>query len=107
MQKLSRQVTVTNRQGLHARPADLIVRCAQQFEAEIEIVKEGNRVNGKSILEILMLAAEQGSLLMISARGNDAESALDALSDLFAQGFCDEEEESNTASSHIAGENLP
>jgi phosphocarrier protein HPr len=114
MQKLSRQVTVTNAQGLHARPADILVRRAKQFEAEINVEKEGNRVNGKSILDVLMLAAEEGSTLVIYAQGSDAEAALAALTDLFEQGFDREDEEtanshtanSTTTNSHTTGENL-
>jgi phosphotransferase system HPr (HPr) family protein len=85
----------------------LLVRCAQQFQADIKIEKAGNRVDGKSILEILMLAAEAGTDLVIHAQGTDAQSALDALGELFDHEFHVEEQESNTANSHTAGENLP
>ena len=107
MQTLSRQVTVTNPQGLHARPADLLVRCAKRFDADIEVAKNGNRVNGKSILDLLMLAAEQDSILELYARGDDAEAALEALAHLFEREFEVEEEGAGNASSHTAGENLP
>lgn len=106
MQTCSRQVVVTNPQGLHARPADLLVRCAKRFNAEIALVKDGTRVDGKSILDILMLGADENSTLVIHAQGPDAESAVAALAQLFDQGL-EAEEDSNTANSHIAGENLP
>ena len=59
--KISRTVVVTNPQGLHARPADLFVKLASQYQATIEVIKDGERVDGKSILAILTLAAVQGT----------------------------------------------
>ncbi len=84
-------VVVINPQGLHARPADLFVRLANQFESRIEVVKDGKRIDGKSILDIMTLAAEQGSQLSIEATGRDAEAARDALVELIEQGFIEEE----------------
>ena len=81
----SRQVTIVNPQGLHARPADLFARLASRFAAKIEVVKDGQRANGKSILDILMLAAVCGSRLTIEARGGDAEEAVDALALLLSR----------------------
>jgi len=78
----SRDVTIANPQGLHARPADLFSRLASRFESTIEIVKDGQHVDGKSILDILMLAAVQGTTLSIVARGNDADEAVEALARL-------------------------
>ena len=75
----SRQITVVNPQGLHARPADLCARLASRFVATIWIVKDDQRANGKSILDILMLAAEYGSRLTIEASGGDAEEAVEVL----------------------------
>lgn len=86
-----RTVTVTNPQGLHARPADLFVKLAKRFESKIELVKDSERVDGKSILAILTLAAVAGTTLSIEATGRDAQQALDALSELIAQNFADEE----------------
>ncbi len=83
----SRTVTVCNPQGLHARPADLFARLAGQFDAEITVVKDGRRVDGKSVLNILTLAAEVGTQLEIEAEGHDAESALEALVELVDRGF--------------------
>lgn len=82
-----RSVTVRNPQGLHLRPADLIVRIATQFTSHIEVVKDGERFDGKSILSLMTLAAEQGTELVLQARGQDAEAALDALAELFGRGF--------------------
>jgi phosphocarrier protein HPr len=84
---LSRSVMITNPQGIHARPADLFVRTANQFSAHIALIKDGERVDGKSILGILTLAAEQGSRLFIEAHGVDAEKAVETLARLVEQGF--------------------
>jgi phosphocarrier protein len=85
--KASRQVVITNPQGLHARPADLFVRLANTYRSTIEIVKDRQRVDGKSIMNLLMLAAEQGSALELIASGPDAEQALDALVRLIERDF--------------------
>ncbi len=83
----SRSVAVVNELGVHARPAAAIVQVAAQYESVVEITKDGVTVNAKSILGVLMLAAEVGSLLYVSAQGNDAEQAVDAIVDLVAGGF--------------------
>jgi phosphotransferase system HPr (HPr) family protein len=88
--KVSRTVVIKNPQGLHARPADMFVKLAQQFQANIEVVKDNLRVDGKSILDILMLAAEQGTSLSIEAAGADAEAALEALAKLVEQSFAED-----------------
>jgi phosphotransferase system HPr (HPr) family protein len=85
--KLTRTVVVTNPQGLHSRPADLFIKTAQRYQTTIEIVKNNERVNGKSIMDILTLAASQGTTLLIEASGEDAAEALDALVQLFEQDF--------------------
>lgn len=82
-----RQVQIVNRAGMHARPAAEFVKTAGRFAAEITVEKDGLEVNGKSIMGVLMLAAEQGSWLRLAASGADAESALDALADLVGRGF--------------------
>ncbi len=84
---VSRTVVVSNQQGLHARPADLFVKLAGQFESKIEVIKDNERVDGKSILEILTLAARQGTQLTIEATGPDADNALEALAELVESGF--------------------
>ncbi len=90
--KSTRDVVVANAQGLHARPASLIMKLANQFQAKIELIKDNQRVDGKSIIEILTLGAAPGTSLIIEASGPDAETALDALAELFASKFADTEE---------------
>ena len=90
-QTASRNVTIVNPQGLHARPADLFVKLANQFESAIEVIKNGERVDGKSILSVLTLAAEQGTELTIEATGHDAAVAIDALTGLVDNGFVADE----------------
>ena len=83
----ARTVRVSNPQGLHARPADLFVRVASQFESDIGVWRGSERVDGKSILGILTLAAEQGTELKIDATGADADAAITALVELVENGF--------------------
>lgn len=78
----SKDVTIANPQGLHARPADLFSRLANRYDSTIEVIKDGQRVDGKSILDILMLAAVEGTTLTIVARGTDADEAVEALARL-------------------------
>lgn len=82
-----RVVTVVNPLGLHARPAAMFVKLAGTFQAHIEVEKGGLPVNGKSIMGVMMLAAECGSSLRIMATGPDAEAAVEALAALVASGF--------------------
>jgi phosphocarrier protein HPr len=84
---IERQATIVNQDGLHARPAAQIVRLASTFNSEIELRKEGMGVNGKSIMGVMMLAAECGSEITICAKGPDAEGAVEALARLVASGF--------------------
>ena len=84
---VERIVEIVNRAGMHARPAAELVKLAGRFAADIRIEKDGLEVNGKSIMGVLMLAAELGSELRLSATGNDAEDAVEALSDLIGRGF--------------------
>ncbi len=83
-------VTISNRQGLHARPADMIARLASQFEAQVEVIKEGQRVDGQSILNLLTLGAEAGTSLVLEATGKDAREAVRALAELIESGFPEE-----------------
>ncbi len=76
-----------NRAGMHARPAAEFVKLAGGFAANVTIEKDGLKVNGKSIMGVLMLAAEQGSTLKLTASGEDAEAAVEALADLVKRGF--------------------
>lgn len=82
-----REVRIVNRAGMHARPAAEFVKVAGRFTSEIRVEKDGLEVNGKSIMGVLMLAAERGSRLRLSAHGEDAEDAVQALSDLVDGGF--------------------
>jgi phosphocarrier protein len=87
---IERYAKVTNQQGLHARPAAQIVKLASTFQSDIEVVKEGFAVNGKSIMGVMMLSAECGSSIMFRANGPDEFEAVDALAGLVAQGFGEE-----------------
>ncbi len=85
--RVMREVQIVNRAGMHARPAAEFVKTAGRFSAEITVEKDGLEVNGKSIMGVLMLAAEQGSRLLLCASGQDATAALEALGDLVGRGF--------------------
>ena len=92
----SGRVCIRNPQGLHARPADLFARTASKFDSTIEVIKGGERVDGKSILSILTLVAEQGTELSIEAKGPDAQAALRELVALVEAGFEEEGQQSAT-----------
>ncbi len=81
----TRTVTVKNKQGLHARPAALFVQVANKFDSKITVMHDAERVNGKSIMGILMLGAEQGSEIIIVAEGKDAELAVVELERIVTQ----------------------
>ena len=95
-EQLSRTVVIRGRQGLHARPADLFVRLATQYQAQVEICKGSERVDGKSILNVLTLAAEQGCPLVIVTTGPDAAAALQALAALVESNFGEPEPEATS-----------
>ncbi len=82
-----RRVTVINELGLHARPAAEFVKLASRFESEIRLAKDGEAVNGKSIMGVMTLAAECGAELTLRADGSDAEAAVAALEELVANEF--------------------
>lgn len=84
---IERTVTIQNRAGMHTRPAAMLVKLASGFAAEFWMVKGGMRINGKSIIGVMTLAAEFGSSLKLQFDGADEESAADAVVELFAQGF--------------------
>ena len=86
-QKLEKEVTVINRLGLHARPAAMFVRIASRYRSEVWVEKEGEQINGKSIMGLMMLAAGQGSKLTIRCEGPDADKVLEELEDLFQKKF--------------------
>ena len=87
---MDRQVTIQNKLGLHARPATLFVDVANQFQAGIKVCKGDQCVDGKSIMQMMMLAATAGTALIISADGADAEKALAALETLINNRFGEE-----------------
>ena len=84
---LEQEFIVSNKLGIHARVAAQIVKVASQFRCEVWISRSGNRVNGKSILEVLTLACPHGSKIRISVNGPDAFDALNALAALFQAKF--------------------
>ncbi len=89
---IRRQLQVINPQGMHARPAALLVKLANQFKCEIDLIKDNMRVDAKSILNLMTLAAEQGTILHMEARGVDAAAAADAIEKLFLGGLGDLDE---------------
>ncbi len=86
-----RTFTIKNRLGLHARAASLFVQLASKFAAEVFVEKDGLRVNGKSIMGVLILAAGCGSKITVSAQGQDARDAVQALGELIERGFDEDE----------------
>jgi phosphocarrier protein len=89
-QKASREMVVINKLGIHARPAAMFVKVASKFESDITVEKDGEQVNGKSIMGLMMLAAGHGARLTISAHGRDAEAAVNELEQLFLKKFGEE-----------------
>lgn len=84
---VTREFTVPNKLGIHARPAALFVKVSSRFESNITVEKDGEEINGKSIMGLMMLAAGRGSVLKITAEGRDAEQALRELEQLFVRKF--------------------
>jgi phosphocarrier protein HPr len=82
-----REVKIINKLGIHARPAAEIVKTAGKFKSSITIVRDDLEVNAKSIMGVMMLAAECGATIVLRAAGDDAEPALDALSNVIANKF--------------------
>lgn len=84
MPLVKKELTVRNRQGLHARPAALFVQVANKFDARILVRRDSEEVNGKSIMGILTLGAEKGSIIIIEADGSDAQQAVTELEKIVA-----------------------
>lgn len=82
-----REFTIRNKLGIHARPAAQFVKMASRFSAEIRVEKDGEEVDGKSIMGLMMLAAGHGSVITVAAEGDDADQALDALAELVDRKF--------------------
>jgi len=89
-QKIEKEISIVNRLGLHARPAAMFVRIASRYRSEIWVSKEGEEVNGKSIVGLMMLAAGQGSKLRIRCEGPDADNAIEELEGLINAKFNEE-----------------
>ncbi len=81
------ELTIPNEEGLHARPAAKFVKLASQFSSEIWVEKDDEEINGKSIMGLMMLAAAQGSVIKVSAEGDDAEQAIAKITELVNSGF--------------------
>jgi len=81
---------IVNKHGLHARPAAHLVKIAGKFKSDIKIFKDGLEVNAKSIMGVMMLAAEPGSEVLLQINGEDEQSALKEIKDLFEKKFYEE-----------------
>ena len=86
-EKATKELTIQNRLGLHARPSAMFVKVCSRFRCEIWVEKDGEQVNGKSIMGLMMLAAGQGSKLQVTCEGSDAEKALAEIEALIARRF--------------------
>jgi phosphocarrier protein HPr len=87
---IEREVTIRNRAGLHTRPAAALVKTAARFKADFFIRKDTFEINGKSIIGVMTLAAEQGAVLTVRFEGEDEEAAAEAVLALFERGFDEE-----------------
>ncbi len=87
---IEREVTIRNKMGLHTRPAASIVKLAAKFKSDFYIEKDGVEINGKSIIGVMTLAAEQGAKMLLRFTGVDEEEATKAMADLFDRGFDEE-----------------
>ncbi len=96
---VQKTVVISNPQGLHARPAELLVRLAMQFESDVEVIRDGQRVDAKSILNVLTLGAGQGTEITLQAQGADAQEAIEALVRLIESEFATDETMSQGSSS--------
>ena len=84
---LTKEIMVANKLGMHARPAALFVKTANRFQCDIFVEKDGEKINGKSIMGLMMLAAGPGSKLTIHAQGNDAAAAISEIESLLKRKF--------------------
>lgn len=90
MATLSRELPIVNQRGLHARASAKFVKCAEGFDANITVSRDGHTVPATSIMGLMMLAAAMGTSIMVEASGPEAEKAIDALSALVASKFDEE-----------------
>ena len=84
---VKKEFTILNKLGIHARPAAQFVKLANRFQADIFVEKDGEEVDGKSIMGLMMLAAGNGSTILVTADGPDEEAAIEAVGDLIARKF--------------------
>lgn len=82
-----KEVEIVNKLGLHARASTKLTQTASQFASDVWITRNGRRVNAKSIMGVMMLAAAKGSIITLETEGNDEQAAMDALTDLIADYF--------------------
>ena len=101
---ITRVIVIRNTQGLHARPAEMFVRLAKQFQSRIELVREGRRVEARNIIDLLTLGAGPGTELMLEADGDDAQQAVEALARLVENGFAAEDTNNDQSPAGTQGE---
>ena len=104
---IEREARIVNPLGLHARPAAELVKVANRFQSAVELRKDDLAVNGKSIMGVMMLAAECGSSLFIKTDGADAAEAMEALLALVADGFHEMEPPGDAAEEETEGQETP
>ncbi len=85
--KAEKELLVKNELGIHARPAAMFVKIASSYSSEVMVEKDGEEINGKSIMGLMMLAAGKGSVITVRTEGEDAEEALEELGSLFEKKF--------------------
>ncbi|MCU7843616.1 MAG: HPr family phosphocarrier protein [Candidatus Thiodiazotropha sp. (ex Monitilora ramsayi)] len=88
---LNQEIEIINKLGLHARAAAKLVSCASIYRSDVYLLRNGQRVNGKSIMGVMMLAANQGTVLQLEVNGEDETQALQALIDLINDRFGEEQ----------------
>lgn len=86
-EKITRELTLQNKYGMHVRPAGLFAKVSSRYDAEVEVEKDGNIVSGKSIMALMTLEATHGSVLKVTASGPQAKEVLDELESLIARKF--------------------
>lgn len=89
-EQVVRSIKITNEMGLHARPAAMLVQAIENLDCDVQIEKDGQQVNGKSIMGVMMLAAECGSELIVSADGPDADKAVEEIDRIVSAKFGEE-----------------
>jgi len=94
---IQRQLQLVNPMGMHVRPAALLVKLANRFQSEIVLIKANERIDAKSMIQLMTLAAEQGTTVLLEVRGSDAAAAADAIEKLFKEGLGDLDAQPNTA----------